>query len=124
MHILVAAIVAAGILAAGTARAEYLYEFGKSSYTVLPGDTVNVSVYLVETGTTELTSSGLVGADFLVDWSGNSAAVTSVTANTNFTFAPTVTIGSTSAELLLGTTTPVEGNPLFLVPSPFPPVRP
>jgi hypothetical protein len=115
LRILVAVVTLAGIFTAATAKAaSYSYQFDQSSYTLLPGHPLDVRVYLVETGATELTGSGLVGADFLVNWAGASAAVTSVAANPSFTFDPTVTIGSTSAELLLGTMTPVKANPLLL----------
>jgi hypothetical protein len=110
-----ALVALASIFTAATAQAaSYAYQFDQSSYTLLAGHSLNVPVYLVETGASELTSSGLVGADFLVNWSGSSAGVTSVTANSSFNFPPTVTIGSTSAELLLGTTVPVMANPLYL----------
>jgi hypothetical protein len=48
MRVLVATIVAAAVLSAGKVQAGYLYPFDQSSYTVAPGGTVNVSVYLVQ----------------------------------------------------------------------------
>lgn len=53
----------AGLAAATPARAAYFFSFDQANYQVAAGGTVNVSVYLSETGTSNLTTLGLIEGD-------------------------------------------------------------
>jgi hypothetical protein len=56
-------------MVAATARADSLfYAFDQSNYTVAPGVTVPVKVYLEETGGTVLADAGLQGVGLTVSW--------------------------------------------------------
>lgn len=58
----VANLMTAIILAAGTVRADYGYVFDHANYSVALGATVDVLVYLQETGTSIFRDKGLIGA--------------------------------------------------------------
>lgn len=60
------ALLAAPLIFALPARADFVVAFDRSNYDVTPGGTVQVGVALTETGTTVLTDNGLLGAGLLV----------------------------------------------------------
>ncbi len=64
------------VLAAGTARAEYVYTFDSSTYTAAPGSTVTANVYLLGTGgdASELYNYGLLAAGIGIHWSAGNPA--------------------------------------------------
>lgn len=55
-------------LPAASARADFIYQFEQSNYTVAPGGTVPVRVFLQETVTTQLRDEGLFSGAVKVNW--------------------------------------------------------
>jgi hypothetical protein len=64
-------------LAAAPGRADFMYAFDQSSYTVATGQTVDVRVFLQETTSALLSTDGLIAGGTRVNFSGGSAAVLS-----------------------------------------------
>jgi hypothetical protein len=97
----------------GVARAGYVFQFtdssgtAQSAFTVNQGSTIDIRVYLMQTGPdTGLSASGLSQGGVQLNYNGSIAGVASgsaVTANPAFTDTPTVTVTSNSASLNVAT---------------------
>lgn len=57
------AVLVAALASGTTAHAAYFFSFDQANYTVNAGESVTVSVYLSETGTNNLTTTGLIAGD-------------------------------------------------------------
>jgi hypothetical protein len=73
-------------LASGSSRADFVLGFGQTNYLVGPGQGVDVSVFLSESGTNILATDGLNSAGLVVSFNlppmvSNPAQVTSITPN-------------------------------------------
>jgi hypothetical protein len=66
-----------GALCAAPGRADFMYVFDQSSYTVAAGQTVDIRVFLQETTTSLLSTDGLIAGGVRVNYSGSAASVLS-----------------------------------------------